>query len=276
LSEHTTDADPRVSTDDSRFTIARFRAMRCTPSARTTERTAGSPSGTAATARETPISSTETRSEASSTLAVTRMEPTTTAAMRTTATPSALPMRSISRWSGVRSASVVPSRRAILPISVAMPVAVTTARPRPRVIAVPSKIMFSRSPRAAGSSIRAGSLRTASLSPVSDASATRRDAALTRRASALTASPSAARRRSPGTTSAAGIRSSRPPRITPAVAAARRWSAATACSARASCTYPSTAFRRTIAAMTIASYGISSPPSRAQAASETTTAPMRR
>ena len=38
---------------------------------------------------------------------------------------------STSRCSGVRSSSVRPSRRATLPISVAMPVAVTTARPRP-------------------------------------------------------------------------------------------------------------------------------------------------
>ena len=55
-------------------------------------------------------------------------------------------MRSISRCSGVRSSSVRPSRRATWPISVSMPVAVTTARPRPRVTAVPLKTMLSRSP----------------------------------------------------------------------------------------------------------------------------------
>ena len=38
-----------------------------------------------------------------------------------------------------------------MPISVAMPVAVTTARPRPRVTAVPLKTMFTRSARPAGS-----------------------------------------------------------------------------------------------------------------------------
>ena len=60
LSEQITDAEPSVSTDESLFTIARRRAMRCTPSASTTDRIAGSPSGTAATASETPTSSTAT------------------------------------------------------------------------------------------------------------------------------------------------------------------------------------------------------------------------
>ena len=73
LSEHTTDAEPSVSTEDSLFTIARWRAMRCTPRASTTDRMAGSPSGTAATASDTPTSSTSTRSEASSMSAVSRI-----------------------------------------------------------------------------------------------------------------------------------------------------------------------------------------------------------
>ena len=54
LSEQMTDAEPSVSTDDSFFTMARWRAIRCTPRARTTDRIAGSPSGTAATASDTP------------------------------------------------------------------------------------------------------------------------------------------------------------------------------------------------------------------------------
>ena len=124
----------------------------------------------------------------------------------------------------------------MVPISVDMPVAVTTARPRPRVTAVPSKTMFTRSPTPAGASSGATLFSTGSLSPVSDASATVRAAASTSRASALTASPSARTSRSPGTTSAAGIRLSLPSRTTPAVGAAIRCNAATACSARASCT----------------------------------------
>ena len=74
--------------------------------------------------------------------AVSRIAPTTTTAITITAIPSMRPMRSTSRCSGVRCSSVRPSRRATLPISVAMPVAVTTARPRPRVTAVPLNTMF--------------------------------------------------------------------------------------------------------------------------------------
>ena len=42
-----------------------------------------------------------------------------------------------SRCSGVGSSSVPPSSRAMVPISVSMAVAVTTARPRPLATAVP-------------------------------------------------------------------------------------------------------------------------------------------
>ena len=129
LSEQITDAEPSVSTDERRLTIARRLAIRCTPSARTTDRTAGSPSGTAATASETPTRSTSTRSEAWSRSAVTRIAPTTTTAIAITAAPSMRPMRATSRCSGVRCSSVRPSSRAMFPISVPMPVAVTTARP---------------------------------------------------------------------------------------------------------------------------------------------------
>ena len=236
LSEQTTEAEPRVSTDDSRLTIARRRAMRCTPSASTTDRTAGRPSGTAATASDTPTSRTETRSDVVSTSAVRRIAATTTTAITITASPSARPMRDTSRCNGVLSCCVRPSRSATLPISVAMPVAVTTARPRPRVTAVPLKTMSVRSAGPTGPASGATSLSTASLSPVSEASATISEAASTSRASALTASPSASISTSPGTRSSAGTRCSRPSRTTPALTAAMRWRAATACSARASCT----------------------------------------
>ena len=236
LSEQITDAEPSVSTDDNRFTIARWRAMRCTPRARTSDRIVGKPSGTAATASDTPTSSTDTRSEASSMSDVSRMAVTTTAAMTMTASPSMRPMWETSRCSGVRSSSVLPSSSATRPISVPMPVAVTTARPRPRVTAVPLKTMLTRSPRAAGSPRAVTSFSTGSLSPVSDASATVSEAASTSRASADTASPALSTTTSPGTRSVAATRCSWPSRTTPAVAAAMRWSAATACSARASCT----------------------------------------
>jgi hypothetical protein len=56
LSEAMTEAEPSVSTEDSFLTMARCLAIRCTPSASTTDKIAGSPSGTAATASETPSS----------------------------------------------------------------------------------------------------------------------------------------------------------------------------------------------------------------------------
>jgi hypothetical protein len=207
---------------------------------------------------------------------VSRIAVTTTAAIAITARPSRRPIRSTSRCSGVRASAVRPSRRATFPISLAMPVAVTTARPRPRVTAVPAKTMLRRSPSAVGPRSGRTSFRTASLSPVSAASAMVSDAAWASRASAPTASPSARSRTSPGTRSVAGTRCSRPSRITPALGAAMRCSAATACSARASCTYPRMPLSATIAEITMASNGTPSAPSTSQATSETATAASRR
>ena len=62
LSVQITDADPSASTELSFLTTALRFAMRCTPIARTTDRIVGSPSGTAATASETPSSRTMTKS----------------------------------------------------------------------------------------------------------------------------------------------------------------------------------------------------------------------
>ncbi len=91
LSEQIAEAEPSVSTDDSRLTIAWRLAIRCTPSASTTERIAGRPSGTAATASDTPTSRTSTTSVAPSMSEVSRIAPITTTAMTTTAMPSILP-----------------------------------------------------------------------------------------------------------------------------------------------------------------------------------------
>ncbi len=54
MSEQITEAEPRVSTEGRRRTIARRRIIRCTPRAREMVTMAGSPSGMAATARLTP------------------------------------------------------------------------------------------------------------------------------------------------------------------------------------------------------------------------------
>ena len=137
LSEQMTEVDPSVSTDDSFFTIARWAAIRCTPSASTTDKIAGNPSGTAATAIDTPSSNTFTTSCPDCTLEVTSTAETTTAAIPTTASPSKRPSRAISCCSGVGSSTVRASSPAMCPISVRIPVAVTTARPTPWLTAVP-------------------------------------------------------------------------------------------------------------------------------------------
>jgi hypothetical protein len=235
LSEAMTEAEPRVSTEESFLTMALRAAMRCTPMASTTERMAGSPSGTAATASDTPSSSTSTHSPGVRSSVVRAMLPTTTAEIAITAIPSIRPIRRTSFCSGVLSSTVASSMPAIAPISVSIPVAVTSARPLPWATAVPLNTMSRRSPIGAGAGRAAVAFRTASLSPVSDASLTRSAAASNRRASAPTASPSASTSRSPRTSSSLGTRSSWPSRTTDEVTAVIRASAATASCALASC-----------------------------------------
>ena len=137
LSEQMTEADPRVSTLVSLLTTALWRAMRCTPSARTTDRIAGSPSGTAATASETPSRRASMKVSAVRSVARSSRVATTTTAMTTTIAPSVLEMAWISFSRGVSSSSTACSMRAIPPISVPAPVAVTTARPVPWATEVP-------------------------------------------------------------------------------------------------------------------------------------------
>ena len=109
--------------------------------------------------------------------------------------------------------------------------------------------MFRRSASGVGRGRAAGRLSTGSDSPVSAASFVRSAAASRRRASAATRSPASSRRRSPRTTSAAGTTTACPSRTTRARGAVRRASAATARSARCSCTNPISAFRTTMARM---------------------------
>ena len=236
MSEQITEAEPSVSTEERFFTIALRRLMAVTPRERTTERMAGSPSGTAATASETPTISTSTASRTEWMPLVIAIAAITTTAIPMTAVPSVRPRASISRVSGVAFFSVELSSRAMCPISVSMPVAVTTAVPTPCVTAVPLWTMFARSPRLTSPGIGAGPLPTGADSPVSAASAMCREEEAIRRASAATESPSASASTSPGTTSTAGTCTVRPSRTTVAITAAIPCSAATASAARASCT----------------------------------------
>ena len=127
------------------------------------------------------------------------------------------------------------------------------ARPRPEATAVPPKTMLLWSAIPASSSSGAPSLETGVLSPVRADSATRSAIDSSTRASAGSVSPSSSRRTSPGTSSAVGTIRCSPSRSTRAVGADMAASAATACSARLSCTKPSTPFRITIARMVSAS-----------------------
>ena len=211
-------------------------AMRCTPSASTTARMAGSPSGTAATASDTPSRSTRTTSAVLRISEMSRMVTTTTTAIATTARPSVRPTRATSFSRGVGSSTVASSNAAIRPIWVFIPVAVTTARPVPCATAVPLKTMSNWSANGTEWGSITMALSTASLSPVSAASCTHSVAASIRRASAPTASPSASMITSPHTSSALGTRCSLPSRSTVVVAAVILASAATAFCAFASCT----------------------------------------
>ena len=163
LSDAMTDAQPSVSTEDKPFMMAWCLAMRCTPKASTTVRMAGKPSGTAATASDTPSSSTGITSAALRTSDSIRMVPTTTTAITTTTSPSMRPVRATSCCNGVGCAGVASSMLAMALISVAMPVAATTARALPRATAVPLKTMFKRSPNATGWASVAASFSTASV-----------------------------------------------------------------------------------------------------------------
>src|SRR5690625_913346 len=272
LSVQITEADPSVSTEPSFLTTAPRRANRCTPMASTRDRIAGSPSGTAATARETPSSSTVTRSPRVETWLTSATTTITTTAIAMTVMPSTLEICAISRSSGVGSCVVSASICAMAPIWVSIPVAVTTAEPTPSATAVPWCTMFRRSPSGTGRGSTAGPLPTARLSPVSEASCTFSLLALSTRASAPTASPSLSRRMSPRTSSAAGTVCSRPSRSTVALGAVIELNAATASSARASCTSPITAFSSSTARITMASTGAPPAPSPAQATSEMSTA----
>ncbi len=268
LSVQITEAEPSVSTDDRRFTTARRLAMRCTPSASTTDRIAGRPSGTAATASATPSSRTVTTSCRLLMSATRNSVAITTTATTTMPMPSIRPRRPTSRCSGVRSSTTASSMEAMPPISVSIPVAVTMPPPVPWPIEVPLNTIELRSASAVSAGSAAVPLATGALSPVSEASCTLRAAAWNSRASAPTASPSASSSTSPGTSSRLAMRWTTPSRSTDEVTWVIFASAATALEALASCAKPSTALSSTITAITRASTGQPVAPSAHQATDE--------
>ena len=167
--------------------------------------------------------------------------------------PSTLVSESSSRWSGERTRVTEVSIVAIRPISVSMPVAVTTIAPVPRVTEVFWNSMSARSPSGtSGEASTAGSLATGALSPVSAASWASSVAERSRRPSAGTMSPASTSTMSPGTTSAAGTSATAPSRRTRLCGTCIFDSASTLARAFSSWREPSTRLRITSSATKIA------------------------
>ena len=210
LSVQTTVADPSASTAGSRRTSAWRRAIRCTPTASAIVATAGSASGTAATASAMPISTT---SPSGAPCQAPRAA--TSAAMPSASHTRRRPSSSRRRSSGVRPSSIVPTSVPMRPISVDAPVSVTTASavPADRRRALVDHV------RAIGErrsffELLVGALRHGSDSPVSAASSVRKSVASISRASAGTRRPMSSWMMSPGTIVAASTLRSCPDRMT--------------------------------------------------------------
>ena len=249
LSEQITDVLPSVSTIGRRRTRALRLTIRRTPMASEIVTTAGSASGTTATASAIPNMNISSAGRP-------RARPITTTSATTmrAAFASVPPRRSRFSWRGVRPASTVSTIRAIRPNSVDMPVATTTAWPRPWTTSVPAYVMFLRSPSARpGSSNAVAVLLAAADSPVSAASSTARLTASMTRVSAGTRSPARSITTSPGTRSRAGMADSSPSRSTCADGAAILRSASSALPARCSWMKPRSTANSTMTVMTTAS-----------------------
>lgn len=195
LSEQMTVTDPSVSTAGSLRTIADRVAMCRTPRASVMVTTAGSPSGTAATAKPMAADSSSSRESACSRKPMAIIA----AVAAAIATTMRRPSPSISRVSGVSGESASRTRRWIRPSSVRSPVAVTTATARPETTTLPAWSMLERSATAASDATASTCLSTGSDSPVSGASSARTPRASTSRASAGARSPGCTRTMSPGT-----------------------------------------------------------------------------
>ncbi len=228
---------PRVSTSVRFFTTAFASASCFAPSDSNPETNAGMPVGIAEIAIAVPSSS-------SSSTGVPRAHPITT--MKATAVHAMIPITFVSEssscCSGDRVRVTEVSIVAICPISVRMPVAVTTIAPVPRVTDVFWNSMFERSPMATSPARTPGSFGTGALSPVRAASCASRVAERRIRPSAGTMSPASRDTMSPGTRSAAGTSVTSPSRSTFAWGIWSFDSASTLARALSSCRAPSTTF----------------------------------
>ena len=231
---------PSVSTSVRFLTTARASASCLAPIDSRPDTKAGRPVGMAEIAIAVP-------SRRSWSSGSPRAHPTRT--MKATAphamTPRTLVSESSSRCSGERLRVTDVSMVAMRPISVDIPVAVTTAVAVPRVTDVFWNRTFDRSPSGTSPSGSVpASFGTGALSPVSAASWVSSVAERSRRPSAGTTSPASSWRTSPGTMSTAGSRLTRPSRSTLAWGTCRLARASTLARAFSSWRDPRTTLRR--------------------------------
>ncbi len=213
--------------------------------------TTGRPSGTAATASASAVC---TRSPSGMPCAYETAA--TSAATPSAAAASRRPSCASRRSRGVSLSITLPARTPIRPTSVAMPVAVTSARARPATTVVALYTMVTRSARTtSGSTAAEASLSAGADSPVRSASTVRSSAASSSRASAGTRCPASSRMTSPGTRRRASSSASAPSRSTCASATSRATSASIARRARSSVANPMATLSASTAAIAAASSG---------------------
>ena len=239
---------PRVSTSDSDLTTALCSASRRAPDDSMACTNVGSPVGIAAIAVEMH-SSTSVVVSWPRTRPKMAMIATAAKAIR----PNTLVMPSSSRCSGDLDRWVAVTIPAILPISVALPVAVTTIVAVPRVTWVFWNTRLVRSPSATSPSGNVpASLGIGALSPVSAASCTSSVAEDSIRPSAGTTSPASSSTMSPGTSVVDSICSTCPERRTRACGTCSLASASTLARAFSSWAVPITTLNVTSPSTTTA------------------------
>ncbi|GBD40594.1 hypothetical protein HRbin38_00457 [bacterium HR38] len=229
---------PKASTAARRRTTALRRAMRSTPRAKARVSTAGSPSGTAATARATAKRRTWAEKPSARKPSATRA-----AASPITQRATLWPKPSRRRSRGVFSSRIPAKSPAMRPMALLRPVRLTSIRALPRTNRVPEK---TSSPTL---------FSTGTLSPVRRLSSTKTPLASRSTPSAGMRSPASRRTTSPGTISRLGRCWKRPSRRTQAMGSARALRRLRASSERFSCRVPRVALRIRMARMAKASRG---------------------
>ena len=212
LSEHMTDVEPSVSTACIWRTSAFFDAIFLAPLASMSVTISDSVSGTAATAS---VTATIIISMVSLPPLWMRLTTNSTMADITAIPLIILPTLSRRTCKVVFFCFVSVKKRAILPISVLMPVAVTTAAALPAVTRQPEYTQLALSPSGTSAeNCAAASFSAGTLSPVKELSSTARLSERMRRASAGTMSPVLSMTISPGTSSSGSVSRTSPPRST--------------------------------------------------------------